>query len=195
MANLTERVRNILLRPTSEWAVIDGEAASIEGLFTGYAAVLAMIPAVAALIGGLLFTRAGLIGVLVDAILAFVLSLAAVFVEGLIFDALAPSFGAQRNRMQALKLAVYSATPGWIAGALDIIPRLSPLAGLVGLYGLYVLYRGLPVLMKSPPEKTTAYFLVSVAVLIVVYFVMAIMTVVPVFLFGRALGGGVAASH
>src|SRR5437870_12481426 len=50
-AGLVARVQNILLKPKEEWAVIDKEAATVQGLFTGYAMLLAAIPAVASVIG------------------------------------------------------------------------------------------------------------------------------------------------
>ena len=42
-ASLISRVQNILMKPAAEWDVIDGEAATIPGLFTGYACILAAI--------------------------------------------------------------------------------------------------------------------------------------------------------
>jgi hypothetical protein len=67
-----------------------------------------------------------------------------------------------------MKVAVYSYTAAWVAGILDIVPLLGLLAILAGLYGLYLLYLGLPKLMKSPPEKTAGYFVVSILAAIVV---------------------------
>ena len=48
------RVQNILMKPAPEWEVIEGEAGErVQSLFMGYACVLALIPAVASIIGGL----------------------------------------------------------------------------------------------------------------------------------------------
>jgi hypothetical protein len=69
----------------------------------------------------------------------------------------APTFGAEKNFNQALKVAVYSYTPAWIAGVLQILPMLSFLAIIGGLYGLYLLYLGLPRLMKCPADKSIGY--------------------------------------
>jgi hypothetical protein len=101
-------------------------------------------------------------------VLSYVSSLVAVFIMALIIDALAPSFGAQKSQVQALKLTVYSYTASWVAGILNIVPILGILAALAGLYGLYILYLGLPKLMKSPADKTVGYFVVSIVVAIVV---------------------------
>ena len=164
---LVARVQNILMKPAAEWDVIDGEPASIAGLYTGYACILAAIPAIAVLIQMALFLHNPILGVVIG-VITYVSSLIAVFVMALIIDALAPSFGAQKSQIQAMKLTVYSYTASWVAGILNIVPVLGLLAGLAGLYGLYIMYLGLPKLMKSPADKTVGYFVVSIVVAIVV---------------------------
>jgi|SRR5579862_685171 len=164
---LVARVQNILMKPAAEWDVIDGEPATVGSLFVGYACILAAIPAIATLIQMALFLHNPILGVVV-AVLSYVSSLVAVFIMALIIDALAPSFGAQKSQVQALKLTVYSYTASWVAGILNIVPILGILAALAGLYGLYILYLGLPKLMKSPADKTVGYFVVSIVVAIVV---------------------------
>ena len=150
------RVQGILLRPRAEWDVIDTEPATTQGLFTGYACILAAIPAVAMILSHLLFIHWTIVPIIVIAVLSYVASLLGVFIVGFIIDALAPSFDGQKNQVQAMKLAVYSYTAAWVAGILNIVPLLGILAIIAALYGLYILYLGLPKLMKSPPEKTPA---------------------------------------
>jgi hypothetical protein len=157
MENLIARVKAILLTPQTEWLVIERESGDVATLFTQYVAILALIPALArfigsSLIGGYTPIFSGLIG----AIFGYVLTFVAVYVVALIIDALAPTFGAQKNFPNALKLAVYSYTPGWVAGIFLLIPGLSFLT-VLGLYGLYLLWLGLPPLMRSPPEKALGY--------------------------------------
>ncbi|MCC7266060.1 MAG: YIP1 family protein, partial [Caulobacteraceae bacterium] len=168
-SGLIQRVQDILLRPKPTWDVIDVEPATVQGLFTSYAAILAAIPAVAGLIGGMIFTG-GLMSpvwLIVMAVVGYVLSLVMVFVVGLIIDALAPSFDGQKNQVQAMKVAVYPYTAAWVAGILQIFPPLAPLVILASLYGLYLLYLGLPKLMKVPQEKALGYTIVTVIVAIV----------------------------
>ncbi len=64
----------------------------------------------------------------------------------------------------------------------QIIPVIGWIGGLLGLYSLYLLYTGLPVLMKSPPEKALGY---TVVVIIV-----GIILALCVFYLTRALGFG-----
>ncbi|MCX7973823.1 MAG: YIP1 family protein [Candidatus Aminicenantes bacterium] len=182
--DLVARVQNIVLRPKEEWLKIKEEPTDIKTLFTSYAAILAVIPAVANFIGmSLIGRRIPFLGWyrlsiprgIVYAIFAYLLSLAAVVIVGFVIKALAPTFSSTPNLIQAMKLAVYSYTPGWVVGILYIIPALSPLVILASLYGLYLLYVGLATpLMETPKEKVFGYFLVSLVVSIVVVAVFSI---------------------
>jgi hypothetical protein len=180
---LVDRAKNILLTPSTEWAVIDAETTSIKDLYVGYAMILAAIGPIANIIGfGLIGAHIPFGGgtyrwpldtALEYAVVAYALSLCGVFVFALIIDALAPTFGGQKNQLQALKVAIYASTASWIAGIFTIIPALAIL-GLVGLYSLYLLYVGLPVLMKSPKDKAVGYTVVTIICAIVLYFVLGI---------------------
>ena len=167
--NLVERVKAILLSPRTEWAVIDGESGDAGYLFKNYVAILAAIPAVALLIWSLLLGGFGL----VLAILAYILYCVAWYVEALIIDALAPTFGGRKDMPSALKVAAYSSTAAWLAGIFRIIPGLAIL-GIVGLYSLYLLYLGLPALRKSPPEKAIGYTAAVVVIMIVIFVVVVL---------------------
>jgi hypothetical protein len=181
---LIARAQAILLRPNAEWDVIDGEPATVQGLYTGYACILAAIPAIAGFVGRQLFGfsllgityRPPLVGSLVEAVIAYVLSLVMVFILALVIDGLAPSFGSQKSQIQALKVAVYSSTAGWVAGIFALVPALTIIGALGGLYGLYILYLGLPKLMKTPPDKVVGYFVVSILVAIVLFVVVGAVT-------------------
>jgi len=183
-SGLVERVKSILLKPGATWDVIDTEPATTGGLFRNYAAILALIPAICGLIGGAVIggafgIKTPLIAGLVGAVVGYVLNLAMVFVLGLIIDGLAPSFDGQKNQVQAMKVAVYASTAGWVAGIFSLIPMLGLLALLGSLYGLYLLYLGLPKLMKAPHEKAFGYTAVTVVVAVVLSIVItAVMGVV-----------------
>jgi hypothetical protein len=174
---LVDRVKAILISPKTEWAKIETEPATVGSLFTGYVLPLAAIPAIAGFIGmaivgyGVLGTRLQIpMGTaLTWAAVEFCAALIGVFVLGLIIDALAPSFGGQKNQIQALKVAVYSSTASWLAGIFAIIPGLAIL-GIVGLYSIYLMFLGLPVLMKAPADKAVGYTVVVIIAAVVLYF-------------------------
>jgi len=178
--DIVARVKNICLTPSSEWSVIAGETTPAGGLIAGYVLPLSAIGAIAGFIGGSLIGytlpfvgsyRVPVFAGSAAAILTVVMSVVAVFIISLIINALAPTFGAEKNSAQALKVAVYSYTPAWIAGVCRIFPLLGILVLLASLYGLYLLYLGLPRLMKCPEEKAVGYTAVVVIAAIVVVFV------------------------
>lgn len=173
---IVDRVKNICLSPTTEWPVIAAESGSAGGLISGYVVPLAAIGAVAGLIGGSIIGRTipfigsyrvPIVAGLSLAIFTFMMAIVGVVILGLIINALAPSFGGEKNSTQALKVAVYSYTPAWVAGVLQIFPLLGMLGLLAGLYGLYLLYLGLPRLMKAPEDKALGYTVVVVICAIV----------------------------
>jgi MFS family permease len=129
--DIIQRAKNICLTPATEWPVIAAEPATAGALITGYAAPLAAIGAIAGFIGGAIIGktlpfvghyRVPLAAGLTFAIFTFCMALVGVFVLSLIINALAPTFGGEKNSIQALKVAVYSYTPAWIAGVLQIVP-------------------------------------------------------------------------
>jgi hypothetical protein len=178
---LTERVKNILVQPNQEWRVIEKEAASVSDLYTSYIMPLAAIGPVASIIGlsvvGISSPLGGTYRVsfgtsLGHAVVTYVMALAGVYVLGLIIDALAPTFSGTKNNMQAFKVAAYSITPSWLVGIFNLLPGLAFLQ-IFGLYSLYLLYLGLPVLMKSPGDKTLAYTVVAIIAAMVIFVIIA----------------------
>jgi len=170
--NLVERVKAILLTPSTEWKVIEAESGDAQYLFTNYVAILVAVPAVASLIG---YSLAGL-GVgraLALAIFLYVIYCIAWYVQAYVVDALAPTFGGRKDFPSALKVATYSSTAAWLAGIFHLIPRLSVL-GILGLYSIYLLWLGLPVLMKSPSDRAIGYTAAVVVIMIVVVIVISL---------------------
>jgi hypothetical protein len=187
--DLVQRAQAILLKPKEEWLKIKGESTAIPQLFTSYAMILAAIPAAAQFIGRLLFrSEVPFRHVLVwsfgrafsNAVLSYVFSLAIVYLFALIIDALAPNFSSTRNLTNAMKLAVYSMTPVWLAGILYIIPGLGILVVLAGVYGLFLLYEGFQTpLMDTPKDKVLGFLVISIiiiaALLIVVRLILEVL--------------------
>jgi hypothetical protein len=179
--NLISRVKNLLLSPDAEWPVIAGETSDAKYLFTRYVAILALIPALCGFIGTSIIGvpvsvgtfRVPLISGLINLVVGYAFTFVIVYAVALIVDALAPSFRAERNFPNALKLSVYSFTPAWLAGIFLLIPGLRFLT-ILGLYGLYLLWTGLTPLMRSPRDKAFFYALCVVVAAIMITIVLAI---------------------
>ena len=176
---MIDRVKNILLTPKTEWDVIAAEPTKTKDVVVGYLLPLAVVSAIAGFISvAIIGTAMGFLGgtarmPMMWALVLLVYKLVSVvigaFVLAFIIDALAPTFGGQKNFDNAMKLVAYSYTAGVAGAVLAIIPILGLLLALLAaLYCIYLLYLGLPKLMKNPPEKTLAYTVVIIVVAIVV---------------------------
>lgn len=71
----------------------------------------------------------------------------------------------------SLKVAVFSSTPAWVAGILNIFPALGILVVIASIYGLVLLYMGLERVKSVPKEKMVGYFVVTLIAAILVYVV------------------------
>jgi hypothetical protein len=174
--NLQQRVQRILTQPKAEWPVIEAEQTDIATLYKSYIAPLAAIGPVCTLLGMMLIgvsvpfagrVRWGIGYGLGMVIVQYIGMLIACFVAAVIFSELAPTFASRKDRVQALKLVGYSMTAAFLAGVLNLIPFLSFLGIIAGLYSLYTLYLGLPVMMKTPPDRVVPYFAVAFVVTLI----------------------------
>ncbi len=186
--SLIDRAKNIMLSPKTEWEAVANEEPNVQQILISYVLPLALIPAVAILIGW------GVIGMwgftsfsygIALALVQFIQAFLAVFLTAFVIDALAPSFGSEKNFGRAVQLVAYSMTPIWVAGIFNIIPTIGWLGSLIGLYGLYLLFLGIAPMMKTPEDKRVGYLIVSIIILIVVYFIIAaILTAILFAVFG-----------
>ena len=181
--SIVDRAKGILLTPKTEWPIIAAEPATTGSVIT-YAAILALIPLVASVLGAVLFVGRlglGINLVLASAVISYLIGLGILFVMGIIAAALAPSFDGQNSQIQGLKLIVYASTPVYVAGVLQIIPGLNIIASLVGLaYGIYLIYLGAAPVMGVPAAKTGGYTAVVVIVWIVLQMVISAIIVTAI---------------
>jgi len=186
---ILDRAKMMILNPRLTWQTIKAESTTIKQLFLNYAAPLALIPPLSSFIGLILFgirlptghmMRPLLGELLAITVLSYVVSVLAVFSVGLIINLLAPYFSSKADFIQSMKLAVYSATPVWLAGIFSLLPGLGVLA-ILGLYGIYLLVLGLPELLETPPDKILWYTLSIILVTIIVNFLLSAILVGPIF--------------
>ena len=191
--DIINRVKNILVSPKTEWQTIDGENDSHVAVLTKYVLLLAAIPAVAAFIGyGLIgHSTFGVRFASIDwgirqAIIQYITMVGSVYITALVIYFLAENFGSKKDFDKAFSLVAYSFTPAFIGGIFYIYYPLAILAGLAGLYGLYLLYVGLTPMMKTPDDKRTSYFVVSLLVMVAAVVLLSI--VLTAILIGSAFG-------
>ncbi len=168
--NITERAKTILVQPLKTWRLIDSEQHDLKSLFVPYMVALAAIPSVCNFVGMAMVGMSSPTGTVrwpfgaaMSMMLnSYVLMLMMTFGMGLLISHLAPFFGGSKNLHNGMKVAVFASTPVMLAGFVNLLPAASMLNILAALYGFYLLYLGLPVVMKTDPEKTPEYTLVTV---------------------------------
>lgn len=196
---LLERIKAILFSPATEWPLIAAEPATTASIYWRYVAPLVLLGVIAGILGYSLIgydmpffghRRAGIVGSVTRGVLQFGFAFFGVFLTAWLIDVLAPTFGGRRDSLSALKATAYSLTPLWLASALQIVPSLGVLASVVGLfYGLYLLYAGLPVLMRSPKDKSIGYVIVVALCSIVMWMLIGMLTTCAVVGLGVAGAG------
>jgi len=151
--DILQRARNIIMTPKTEWLVIATEQPNTAEIFKGYVLPLALIPAIAYIIGFGVIGRGMMSSfswVIAMGLIQFILAFVGVYLSAYVIAYLAPRFGSQQDMGRAAQLVAYSYTPAWVAGILSLVPALGVLVFVGGLYGLYLMYLGLPQMMKNP---------------------------------------------
>jgi uncharacterized membrane protein len=175
-----DRAVSILKNPLAELNKVKSEKISKDDLIKQYIAILAIIPAVASIIGkAFVGINMGMFGsfqlpietAVVGGVLTYILSIVGFYVTGMVINALAPNFTSKQNENQAMKLAAYAYTPVLLGGVFNIIPMLGIIGLLFSLYGLYILYLGVPILMETPKEQALTYTIVIIVAMLVLSFV------------------------
>src|SRR5208283_1382782 len=133
--DIVQRAKAMVLSPAAEWRAIEPESGDAAYLFANYVAILAAIPPVSALLRRTLFGwrgprhgfhngHHGFFGGLFGAFLHWLAAFVIVYALAVVIDGLAPTFSAQKNQQNAMKLSVYAMTPVWLAGVFGLIPGL-----------------------------------------------------------------------
>ena len=174
--NLVERAKNIIVTPKTEWDAVSAEEPNIQQILLGYVLPLALIPAVSAILGSILFTPFGFgfgFATGIGMAIVFVISImVVVLLSAVLVDALATSFGSQKNFGRSLQLISYSITPALVIGVLFFIPVLGWFLYVAGFgYGIYILYLGLGPIKQTPEDKKLVYLIVSIVVLLIVFWI------------------------
>jgi hypothetical protein len=175
-SGLFGRVKGMLFAPGAEWALIAMEATPTARLYTTFIAPLALLDALV----GFIHVTSGSVRVpfsdgVITALLVFGFGLSGIFLIAWIIDAVAPFFGAVRNRRLAAAIAAYASTPIWLATVFVPFPTLwAPLQVLAVIYHTWLLYLGLRLLMKAARDRVLGYATTVVLCTILLEIVFAI---------------------
>ncbi|MBL8542313.1 MAG: DUF1282 family protein [Hyphomonadaceae bacterium] len=157
---ILSRAYGLLREPRKEWEQIKAEQTTVPNILIGYVAPLAAIPPVCDLIGSTLFNRmlqTAPAEALLRALVTWGVTVALAFLLGILINALAENFEADRDELSAHKIAAYSLTPSFLSGVFSLWPPLWWLSLFALAAMVFLMYRGLPILMKAPQERALSY--------------------------------------
>jgi Yip1 domain len=208
--SIVNRAINMITKPKEEWEVIAAEPSSVAGLFTGYAMILALLPAIGTIVFlGLLGMGAGAMGggaalglgmsfFAITAVVGYVVGLGLFWLVSLIVNAITPSFNGKQDMVQATKLMVYAATPTWLAGITSGIPLVGILLSLAAMgYAVYLIYLGVRPVLSVPEDKVAGMTVVTVLIYIVTSVVIGgiiAVAIMGMFFSGAMMGGAMSAA-
>jgi hypothetical protein len=176
-SGLFGRMKGMLFSPGAEWALIATEVTPARRLYTNYIVPLALLDALV----GFIHVTSGPVhvpfsGGVITALLVFGFGLLGIFLVAWIIDAVAPFFGAVRDRRLASAIAAYASTPIWIATVFVPFPTLwAPLQVLAVAWHTWLLYLGLRLLIKAARDRVLGYAttVVLCTILLEIVFAMA----------------------
>lgn len=174
--------------------MIRDENTSIRDMFTRYVLILALIPAVAGLLG---FMFSGLYikgerfdlhpgSVILWSVLSYVTDVIIVFCGGYIIDAFSRTFRTGNDLNASMKVIVYSFTPVWLSGIFYLIPQVNFISIAGWIFSIVLMYTGLKIVKLVPGERVIGYEVLVFCVLVIIsYFSNLIITGLA---FGNLLG-------
>lgn len=182
--HILSRAYGLFRDPKGEWEQIRAEETTVPNILIGYVAPLAAIPPVCGLLGAYIFGmrigeevfRPQLDKALISVGVTWIVSIALVFLLGLLIDALAENFDAERNDLHAQKVAAYSLTPAFLSGVFSLWPPLWWISLFALAAMVFLMFRGLPILMRAPAERALGYaasVTVAAAVAFIILFSLA----------------------
>ena len=165
---ILNKAKKIITDPVGAWSELKNENSSIESIYKDYVIFLAALPPAAGFLNGLLF-HGRLFGNFFSSLFTYGLQLGGLYLSAMLIEWLAPKFEGGGSRAEALKLAAYSATPVYLAGALNIFPIIGFLASFVAaVYSIYVFYLGITPTVRVAENKRVVFILAMIGCGIVI---------------------------
>ena len=183
--NLKKRAGTIIIKPKVAWTIISKENRTVKNLYKNYLFKIALIPAIAHIIGyGIFgyhqvnvgFDTSFFVG-LKYAVITYVTIVCTTYISAFIISRLATFFEVEKNLNKAFELVVYSFTPFMVFSIFNISTSMHRIVEFISLYGLYVMYQGFTTMLKVNEEKLITYYVMSfISIITVFVFILKMLT-------------------
>lgn len=164
---LLVRVKLMVSDPRAYWEDVAEESGDFRALLVRRVLPLAAVPALGLAIGSVLANLSAVWnghpiarGILVTAALHYLVNVLVWVGLSQLIEALARPFNSRAGQPEALRLALGTLFPLWLAGGAYLLPfgLLPPLASLVAFgYSAYLLYVGVQLLLGTARDQAAPY--------------------------------------
>jgi hypothetical protein len=163
------RAWSIIRNPEAAWAAIAAERAPVSEVLLGYALPMSLLPAIAWVVGSLLFPNdiGGAAGartpgeIVFSGVWTLAASLLTVALLAAALATVAPMYGAPRRWADAFRVAGYGLTPFWVAGLLLVKPVLVIVMVFAALHCCFVLPPGARALLSVRADEAAEFVAAS----------------------------------
>ena len=160
------RARNILMQQDQEWSKFIAEELESQALIR-YGFLFIILSNVAAVLSHSYYGFGWFNYYLAMQVVNCAIQVGCLYFLPSFFARLATSFGGQNNQLNALKLYVFSMTPGWVGSLFVLVPVAGGFVALAGgLFTIYLFWKHVGEAMSIPQEKQVQYVLACVALII-----------------------------
>lgn len=167
---ILQTAKDVLTNPHECWDGIKARQESQLEILRKYLAPLAAVGPLCGFVGGFIGGSFSFGGALLGLIFGFVVQIIVAYLYGYIIEFLAPTFAGSCSRLDAFKLAVYSATPSYLVGVLYLLPSVSlhRIGSLIALYSLYIFYVGVEKMTTVPADRRVVFCIATIVCAVVV---------------------------
>lgn len=167
------RFQNILFKPSQEWIDIKNENHSNKNIFLTFLLPFGFLIFASCVFGYSRTFFAPFYVIILLSIITALTSVIGIYLASYIITKIAKYFSSIVDFNSTLKFIAYSSILSLVLSILTgLIPEIKKIS-IIGLYSIYIMWSGLEIMLETPQEKKINFLILSTAILILSYFVVA----------------------
>lgn len=175
ISNITKYIKDVLINPGGFWTSKKDNLDNQAKLLAHFFLPLLFVVAVSVFLGEFFRSTHFYIGfALLKSAKVVVLFLLQYWLATFFTTELMKTFGAEKNKVVAQNLVVYSLTPFFLVSALTGLLQFIYVLDILGFYGFYIFWLGAKELLSFPDDKKNSYILLT---LVVNFFVFSFLSI------------------
>ncbi len=162
--HISQRAKNIIVEPQKEWLVIEQETSTSNELLQNYALPFFVLSALATVAGNLM-SQSTMVQSLLHGGISLVVDTLTILLAIFFMTEVSEKFQDKADKNAVSRFLIYGFTPSYLVSILVNLSFHLGLLGLLGFYSIYLLWQGLPVMLKTPKEHQSSFFILTIATL------------------------------